>query len=124
MATKNNPGKFDCYANAKPDEPYFLLLGRDATAPLIVLAWIALRAKCGFNDVEQLKEARACALAMQAYAVSIGKKDLVSRAKQKAASLLVQHASEVIEDAITLAVEEQLGDVFDSNGAASHEQGA
>ena len=26
MGTKNNPGKFDCYANAKPDEPLFVLL--------------------------------------------------------------------------------------------------
>jgi hypothetical protein len=28
MGTKNVPGKFDCYANALPDEPTFVLLGR------------------------------------------------------------------------------------------------
>lgn len=29
MGTKNQPGSFDCYANAKGDEPLFVLLGRD-----------------------------------------------------------------------------------------------
>ncbi|HAW11807.1 MAG TPA: aspartate decarboxylase, partial [Chloroflexi bacterium] len=29
MGTKNNPGKFDCYDDAHPDEPMFVLLGRD-----------------------------------------------------------------------------------------------
>lgn len=29
MGTKNNPGAFDCYANAEPDEPMFVLLARD-----------------------------------------------------------------------------------------------
>jgi hypothetical protein len=29
MGTKNQPGKFDtCYANADPDEPMFVLLGK------------------------------------------------------------------------------------------------
>ena len=32
MGTKNNPGKFDCYEHAKPDEPMFVLLGRDLEA--------------------------------------------------------------------------------------------
>jgi len=30
MATKKNPGEFDCYANAGPDEPMFVLLARVA----------------------------------------------------------------------------------------------
>lgn len=34
MGTKNNPGEFDCYANAAPDEPMFILLGRDQTRAL------------------------------------------------------------------------------------------
>lgn len=44
MATKENPGKFDCYANAKEDEPMFVLLARDPLAPAIVRAWRYLRA--------------------------------------------------------------------------------
>jgi hypothetical protein len=33
VGTKSNPGKFDCYANALPDEPLFVLLARDPSAP-------------------------------------------------------------------------------------------
>lgn len=29
MGTKSNPTQFDCYANALPDEPMFILLARD-----------------------------------------------------------------------------------------------
>lgn len=39
MGTKLNPGNFDCYAAALPDEPLFVLLGRDALAPQRVLDW-------------------------------------------------------------------------------------
>ena len=28
---KENPGRFDCYANALPDEPMFVLLARENT---------------------------------------------------------------------------------------------
>ena len=43
MGTKNNPGEFDCYANAQPDEPMFVLLGRDKHAPALVWLWAVLR---------------------------------------------------------------------------------
>ena len=39
MATKNNPGNFDRYKNADPDEPMFILLGRDQSAPDKVRRW-------------------------------------------------------------------------------------
>jgi hypothetical protein len=39
MGTKENPGAFDCYANAEPDEPMFVLLARDHRAPTLVRAW-------------------------------------------------------------------------------------
>ena len=39
MGTKNNPGEFDCYENAEPDEPIFVLSARDPSAPLIVRQW-------------------------------------------------------------------------------------
>lgn len=44
MGTKSSPGKFDCYAAAEPDEPMFILLGRDLMAQYLVAAWTALRA--------------------------------------------------------------------------------
>lgn len=36
MGTKNNPGRYDCYANAEPDEPMFVLLGHDRHAATLV----------------------------------------------------------------------------------------
>lgn len=39
MATKNNPGTFDCYAAAEPDEPLFILKATDILAPPTVLTW-------------------------------------------------------------------------------------
>lgn len=44
MGTKNNPGRFDCYANAEPDEPMFILLARDRLAPHLTAIWAAVRA--------------------------------------------------------------------------------
>lgn len=43
MSTKENPGVYDCYAAAEPDEPMFHLLGRDPTAPSLVRAWASHR---------------------------------------------------------------------------------
>ena len=39
MGTRNNPGKYDCYAAAAADEPMFVLLARDKSAPEIVRSW-------------------------------------------------------------------------------------
>lgn len=43
MGTKNNPGEFDAYAKAEPDEPLFTLIGRDPMAFHLVRIWTALR---------------------------------------------------------------------------------
>lgn len=43
MGTKLNPGKFDCFANAAPDEPMFVLLARDRMAPFLVSIWAKVR---------------------------------------------------------------------------------
>ena len=48
MGTKNNPGTFDCYQNAAPDEPMFVLLARDPLAAHLVSIWSKLR----YGDVE------------------------------------------------------------------------
>ena len=71
MGTKNNPGLFDCYQNAEPDEPMFVLLARDADAPDIVHVWADVRElaiKAGRkpeSDYAMVEEARACANAMR-----------------------------------------------------------
>lgn len=42
MGTKDNPGEFDAYAKAEPDEPIFVLLARDLEAPLVIHIWVHL----------------------------------------------------------------------------------
>lgn len=49
MGTKQNPGRFDCYEAALPDEPMFVLLARDPLAPFLVSIWSAIR----MNDWEK-----------------------------------------------------------------------
>lgn len=78
MGTKNHPGQFDCYANAHPDEPMFVLLGRDPAAALAVTFWRAVKMemrKNGDSDItdEKLDEARECSVAMEWWAKREGK---------------------------------------------------
>ena len=78
MGTKNNPGKFDCYTNAEPDEPMFVLLGRDPLASLLVRFWIFLRED---EDPAKVAEARTCADALEKWAIDHGKGDRVKEFK-------------------------------------------
>lgn len=64
MGTKSNPGKFDCYAEAGPDEPMFVLLGRDRHAPLLVRLWALLRHEEGEEEAK-VREALECADEME-----------------------------------------------------------
>lgn len=89
MGTKNNPGQFDCYANAGPDEPMFVLLGRDKHAAGLVRLWAMLRHKDG-EDEAKVAEALACADAMDVHARSIGKDPVVN---DRAFALLYELAS-------------------------------
>lgn len=67
MGTKNNPGKFDCYANALPDEPMFVLLARDPIFFDLVHLWAQRRQhdiECGDrpdSDRLMVGEAEECA---------------------------------------------------------------
>lgn len=72
MATKNNPGPFDCYKNAEPDEPMFILLGRDKHAPCLVWLWAALRELDG-EDPKKVEEARQTVVAMMNWSSQLGK---------------------------------------------------
>jgi hypothetical protein len=71
MGTKNNPGKYDCYAKAEPDEPMFVLLGRDPLAATLVRAW-ARRYEGNGQEPKKIDEARACADALEIWANSLG----------------------------------------------------
>lgn len=72
MSTKNNPGAFDCYGNAKPDEPMFVLLGRDKHAPTLVWLWATLR-EFDREDPAKVAEARKCAVDMMGWAHEHGR---------------------------------------------------
>lgn len=70
MGTKNNPGKFDCYENAMPDEPMFVILGRDKIGGSIVRMWAKNRLD---DDPHKIQESLDCADAMDAWAIGLGK---------------------------------------------------
>jgi hypothetical protein len=71
MGTKSNPAAYDCYANALPDEPLFILLARDPTAAALVRAWAYQRSSAIDNEMRpqsdraQVTEALHCADAME-----------------------------------------------------------
>lgn len=57
-----------CMRHAHPEEMVFVLLGRDAAAPVAIRAWVAERLRLGKNTEtdEQIVEALACAMTMEA----------------------------------------------------------
>jgi hypothetical protein len=71
MGSKNEPGQFDCYANALPDEPMFILLARDPWAPDLVEEWAVKRMRdivLGArpkSDLPMVDEAQRCAANMR-----------------------------------------------------------
>lgn len=73
MGTKLNPGEFDGYAIALPDEPLFVLLGRDPDAPTAVRVWAKQRlyqisrGSKPESDKPMLLSALECAKAMEAW---------------------------------------------------------
>lgn len=69
MGSKNNPGEFDCYAAALPDEPMFILLARDTAFSAIVTEWARFRrheivtGERPATDMAMVEEATDCAAA-------------------------------------------------------------
>ena len=59
MGSKLQPGSFDCYAAALPDEPMFVLLARDPLAPWLTAIWARLRDGDPASARAQLEEAIA-----------------------------------------------------------------
>jgi hypothetical protein len=66
MGTKNKPGQYDCYSQAEPDEPMFVLLARDPMAPILVELWASLREERITNTLKG-DEARICAQDMRVW---------------------------------------------------------
>lgn len=61
------PGGNTCMAHAHDEEMVFVLLGRDAAAPVAIRAWVAERLRLGKNVAtdDQITEALACAATME-----------------------------------------------------------
>ena len=59
--------KHTCLAHAHPQEMVFVLLSRDAAAPVAIRVWVAERLRLGKNTEsdEQIVEALACAKTME-----------------------------------------------------------
>jgi hypothetical protein len=70
MGTKNNPGRYDCYHKAEPDEPMFVLLARDPVAATMVRIWIKLRRLVGEYEPDKIAEAKLCADAMEKWLIA------------------------------------------------------
>jgi hypothetical protein len=71
MGTRINPGKYDCYHDALPDEPMFVFLGRDPDAPRFIRRWASHRrdmiavAERPESDLAMCVEAEQCADEME-----------------------------------------------------------
>lgn len=99
MGSKNNPGKFDCYANAEPDEPMFVLLGRDPTASIVVKFWhdlkqIMVEEGTSASSDAKLEEALTCSEAMHAWAKAQGKDEKLAAAKKAFALFMIETPNE------------------------------
>jgi hypothetical protein len=64
-----------CLNRAEANEMLFVLLGRDAAAPVAIRAWIAERIRIGKNIIDdaQTSEAEDCARIMETQMLSIRK---------------------------------------------------
>lgn len=85
MGTKNNPGDYDCYAKAEPDEPMFVLLARDPLAATTVRGWAInlqnqtdmgiLPKEDAIKNREKVQEAYKCADDMEKWRADYLKRD-------------------------------------------------
>lgn len=88
MGTKQNPGNYDCYAKALPDEPLFILLARDEWAPVLVEDWAQKRYtdimdnRRPKSDLAIVEEARQCAMQMRVWRKTHGD-DAARRAAER-----------------------------------------
>lgn len=78
MGTKLNPGPYDCYTKAAPDEPIFILRAKDPIAPIMVQMWARLTeyfAKEHKQSVDDVKliEAFNCAEQMRIWRTELVK---------------------------------------------------
>lgn len=105
MGTKNNPGNYDCYAKADPDEPMFILLGRDPFAGLAAGFWASIQKWDSPENEKKYLEAFECSEALTAFAHNLGKEKEISDARKsmrlhilRLAELVAIHNAEDVEE--------------------------
>jgi hypothetical protein len=110
MGTKANPGRWDCYANAHPDEPMFVLLGRDKFGASLVALWTLAREADG-ESADKVAETRDCEAAMKQWVYALRKKsenvldfvpfDVLAQALRKRGARVMpaptEHPSQVLD---------------------------
>lgn len=76
-STKADPGPFDAFDKARPDEPIFVLLGRDPSAPATVTEWCRLRRNRALKEFDHSSDALAAELRQcaEAEAIALGMGD-------------------------------------------------
>ena len=80
LGSKRNPGPFNCYADALPDEPMFILLARDPYAPILVRRW-AEWAEINSKDPVKVEMARETAREMEEWRLKHKREDWQSPAR-------------------------------------------
>lgn len=115
MSTKNSPGKFDCYAAAQPNEPMFILLGRDPFAAQLVQLWAEAREQSG-EDPEKVAEARESAQRMYDWCVSQGKQPMKLSGFMAQAAYRSSVLSQAKFDALSNEVYAPLDEAFKALG--------
>lgn len=77
MGTKLTPGQFDAYSKAFPDEPMFVMLGRDPLAASVTYLWAMARPEtCKGDEPAKLQEARVCALELETWCINAGRQPM------------------------------------------------
>jgi len=117
MGTKNNPGAFDCYANAHPDEPMFVLLARDKHAPTLVWLWATLR-EIDQEDATKVEEARECVNDMLLWQAANDRKTIgIGTAALAAVFELMRAANAGVKNAPNAATTQEVVRLFLSESA-------
>jgi hypothetical protein len=75
MATKANPGQYDCYSEMDDDEPHFVLRGTGMNSPGLVRMWAFLKSgqyKLAQRELEVLQKKNQRELNLARDAVAAG----------------------------------------------------
>lgn len=97
MATKNNPGAFQCYQAALPDEEIFTILGRDLAGPATLRFWATERVKLGLGKTED-DLGRVAAALNEADAMSVWRQNAIADAEAHGEEPIWRQKRQIMDD--------------------------